>query len=139
MAIDVKVPSVGESVTEGRIARWLKKDGESVKADEPIFELESDKAAQEISSPRAGVLKTRVPEGEIVKIGQVVATVDAAAIPAEPKKEAPSAEAKKEPSPAPAAGDGKPDAILSPAAKVLAAERNLEPKIIAATGPVGRV
>ena len=67
MAIEVKVPSVGESVTEGRIARWMKKDGEAVKLDEPLFELESDKAAQEIVAPAAGILKTLFPEGEIVQ------------------------------------------------------------------------
>ncbi len=139
MAIDVKVPSVGESVTEGRIARWLKKDGEAVKPDEPIFELESDKAAQEIAAPAAGVLKTLVPEGEIVKIGQVVATVDASAAPTEAKKAPPPTEPQKEPQPPSETSDGKPDVILSPAARVLVAEKNLDPKTITATGPGGRV
>jgi 2-oxoglutarate dehydrogenase E2 component (dihydrolipoamide succinyltransferase) len=111
MAIEVKVPSVGESVTEGRIAHWLKKDGESVKTDEPLFELESDKAAQEIAAPAAGVLTTLVPEGEIVKIGQVVATVDPSGV-AKPEAAKPAkVEAVED--------DAKPDVILSPAAKVM--------------------
>lgn len=132
MAIEVKVPSVGESVTEGRIAKWLKKDGEAVRVDEPIFELESDKAAQEIMAPAAGVLRTLVPEGEVVKIGQVVASVDPSGQPA-PVKPSPQPAAK------PVSDDGQPDVILSPAARVLAAERNLDPTKIAATGPGGRV
>ena len=76
MAIDVTVPSVGESVTEGRIARWLKADGAAVAADEPLFELETDKASQEIPAPAAGVLKIRVKEGEAVRIGAIVANIE---------------------------------------------------------------
>ena len=61
MAVEqVKVPSPGESVTEGRIAQWYKPDGAAVKVDEPLFELESDKAAQTVPAPVAGVLKIKV-------------------------------------------------------------------------------
>src|SRR5262245_27040726 len=76
MAIDVKVPPVGESVTEGVLARWLKKDGEAVQAGEPLFELETDKATQEVTAPTAGVLSHIVPEGAKVNIGAVVGKVD---------------------------------------------------------------
>src|SRR5262245_7404173 len=76
MAIDVKVPSVGESITEARIAKWLKPDGAAVAMDEPIVELATDKAPQDIPAPSAGVLAIRVKEGEVVKIGTVVAAID---------------------------------------------------------------
>lgn len=134
MAIEVKVPSVGESVTEGRIARWIKKDGEQVNLDDPLFELESDKAAVDIPAPAAGVLKTLVAEGEIVKIGQVVASVDPAgkAIEKTPAKAIVKAAVAE-------ADEGKPDVILSPAARVMVAERNLDPSTITATGPGNRI
>ncbi len=76
MAIDVTVPAVGESVSEGRIAKWLKPDGSAVAVDEPLFELETDKASQEITAQSAGVLSIKVKEGEVVKIGAVVAAID---------------------------------------------------------------
>jgi 2-oxoglutarate dehydrogenase E2 component (dihydrolipoamide succinyltransferase) len=139
MAIDVKVPSVGESVTEGKIAKWLKQNGQAVKADDPIFELESDKAAQEIAAPAAGVLTTLVPEGDMVKIGQIVARIDATATAKEEPKAAPKPAAPKATAKADDHDAGAPDVILSPAARVMVAERNLEPKTIAATGPGGRV
>ena len=64
MAVDVKVQSVGESITEGRLARWLKPDGAAVQADEMIVELETDKASQELAAPAAGILKILVKEGD---------------------------------------------------------------------------
>ncbi|CAN5608604.1 2-oxoglutarate dehydrogenase complex dihydrolipoyllysine-residue succinyltransferase [soil metagenome] len=139
MAIEVKVPSVGESVTEGRIARWMKKDGESVKADEPLFELESDKAAQEIAAPAAGVLKLLVAEGEMVKIGQVVATVDPAGVATSVPTAKPAPELAAVSAPTHDADHGKPDVILSPAARVMVAEKGIDPASVTATGPGGRV
>ena len=74
--VDVKVPSVGESISEVTIASWLKKDGDMVKLDEAICSIESDKATLEISAPKAGKLKVLVKEGETVAIGTKVAEVD---------------------------------------------------------------
>src|SRR5690606_31636184 len=74
--IEVKVPSVGESISEVTIASWLKKDGDVVKLDEAICSIESDKATLEISAPKAGKLKILVKEGETVAIGTKVAEVD---------------------------------------------------------------
>src|SRR5436190_23083824 len=76
MAVEIKVPSVGESITEGVLSRWLKKDGDAVRSGEPLFELETDKATQEVPSPADGVLSISVKEGERVVIGSVVGSID---------------------------------------------------------------
>ena len=113
MLVDVKVPSVGESVTEALLAQWFKNDGDTVKKDEPLFVIETDKVTLEVVSEAAGVLAIKVQEGETVAIGAVVGTIDTAAAPqaAEPpadedapeKKEAQSttaaAEQAQEPAP----------------------------------------
>jgi len=144
MATEVTVPAVGESVTEGRIARWLKPDGAAVKTDEPLFELETDKAAQEITAPAAGVLRVKAKEGETVRVGQVVAEIDPAGVPAAAPAAAPApAPAPAAPAaatPKPAGGDGpRPEPILSPAARVMVADRGLDPAAVPGTGPGGRV
>lgn len=98
MAQQVKVPAVGESITEVTIANWLKKDGDIVKQDEIIAELESDKATFELPAPQAGVLKILKQKGEVVPIGTAICEVqDSAAAPKAdpPKAEAPKAEAPK--------------------------------------------
>ena len=76
MATPIKIPSVGESITEGTIARWLKRDGDRVNADEPIFELETEKASSEVPAPAAGVLRVKEREGAKVAIGAVVGEID---------------------------------------------------------------
>src|SRR5207253_11019834 len=76
MATEIKVPSVGESITEGTIARWLKKDGEQVTAEEPLFELETDKATTEVAAPAAGILRVTAGEGSTVAIGSVVGRIE---------------------------------------------------------------
>jgi 2-oxoglutarate dehydrogenase E2 component (dihydrolipoamide succinyltransferase) len=143
MAIDVTVPSVGESVTEGRIARWLKADGSAVVADEPLFELETDKASQEIPAPVAGVLKIRVKEGEAVRIGAVVANIEpdgkptakASPTPASPARHSGGAAAET-----PVMTDGaRREPKVSPAARQIAADKRLDPATIPATGPKGVV
>ncbi len=79
MAFQVKVPTVGESISEVTIANWTKKDGDTVKMDEVIAELESDKATFELPAPQAGVLKIVKKQGEVVPIGQVICEIDGAA------------------------------------------------------------
>src|ERR671937_11283 len=77
MATDVQVPALGESITEGTLAQWLKKPGEAVRADEAIASLETDKVSVEVPSPIAGVLTEQlVKEGENVAVGAVIARVD---------------------------------------------------------------
>src|SRR5438093_10397355 len=89
MSVDVRIPTLGESVTEGVIVRWAKRDGEAVAADDVLLELETDKASLEIPAPGAGVLHIVKPEGEKVAVGELVARIEedgkgrAAAAPAE--------------------------------------------------------
>src|SRR5437762_6472035 len=95
MAIEVKIPSVGESITSGVVSVWHKKSGEFVNEGEALFTLETDKVSTEIVAEKAGILETKVPEGQEVKIGEVVAMIDdSKGTPAEKKEEKPK---KKEP------------------------------------------
>src|SRR5437016_10869520 len=92
MAVEVKIPAVGESITSGIVSVWHKKSGDFVNAGDALFTLETDKVSTEIAAETAGVLDTIVPEGQEVKIGEVVATIDdskksSEAAPAEKKKE----------------------------------------------------
>src|SRR6187431_840263 len=104
MGIQIKVPAVGESITEVTIANWLKKDGDAVQLDEVIAELESDKATFELTAPSAGTLKIIKQQGETVPIGEVISEITegaAAAAPA-PKAESKAAAAAPAATPAPA-------------------------------------
>src|SRR5215467_5257615 len=76
MAIEVKIPAVGESITSGVVSVWHKKSGEFVNEGEPLFTLETDKVSTEVVADKAGLLETKVPEGKEVKIGEVVAIID---------------------------------------------------------------
>src|SRR6516162_3817777 len=79
MAVDVVMPQMGESIFEGTITKWLKKPGDKVERDEPLFEISTDKVDAEIPSPSAGVLKEiKIPEGQTVPIQTVVAVIDGA-------------------------------------------------------------
>jgi 2-oxoglutarate dehydrogenase E2 component (dihydrolipoamide succinyltransferase) len=130
MPIDIKVPSVGESITEGSIARWLKKDGANVAVDEPLFELETEKATQDVPAPAAGILHITIGEGKTVAIGAVVGTIEPSAAPTAPVA-APvkPVENKVEASPT----------TLSPAARRLASEEKVDVKGLAGTGRGGVV
>ncbi len=77
MATEIKVPTLGESVTTATVARWIKQAGEAVAADEPLVELETDKVTVEVSAPTAGVLSISVPEGGEVEVGTVLGMVEA--------------------------------------------------------------
>ena len=78
MAIEIIIPSVGESITEALLAEWFKTDGESVQKDEPLLVIETDKVTLEVVAEAAGTLKITVPAGETVAIGAVVGGIDAA-------------------------------------------------------------
>lgn len=144
--MEIKVPAVGESVVEALVARWLKKDGESVAKDEPLCEIETDKITLEIQSEADGVLSVLVPEGETVRIGAVIGDIkEQASISPPPKKEtavteapAPKApEATPAPSP-PAAPAGEPHPT-SPAGRKLARELGIAAEGIKGSGKKGRV
>ena len=144
MTTDVKVPTLGESITEATLGQWLKKVGDSVKADEPIASLETDKVAVEVPSPVAGVIGAlTVAEGDTVLVGALIATIEeggAASAPA-PAAAAPKAEA----SPAATAAQQAPAVpsqtsdALSPSAKRAAGETGVDPATVSGTGKDGRV
>jgi pyruvate dehydrogenase E2 component (dihydrolipoamide acetyltransferase) len=143
MAVDVIMPQMGESIFEGTITKWLKKVGDRIERDEPLFEISTDKVDAEIPAPSAGVLKEiKVPEGKTVPIQTVVAVIDAegasagapAATPAAPPAaQAPAAPEKKE---TPKAADAAPPAPPAPAPTPAAAPA---PSPAPSATPPGRV
>jgi len=154
MATEVKVPALGESVTEATVGQWLKKPGDAVKMDEPIASLETDKVAVEVPSPVAGVLgELLVKEGDTVNVGAVIATVEAGgagataapakAPAAQPAAAAPSPAAAAAPVPAAAPAPAEPEVAgavtLSPAVRRLVLEHGLDPSRITGTGKDGRL
>ena len=156
MMIEVKIPSVGESVTSGVVSAWHKKSGEFVNEGEPLFALETDKVSTDIVAEKSGVLETKVPEGQEVKIGQVVATIDdSKQQAAERKEEKPKKQSeekrkteaeleKKTASVAAGADRGGPESptppsVLSPAVRRIVEEERLEPEKIRGTGEGGRL
>jgi 2-oxoglutarate dehydrogenase E2 component (dihydrolipoamide succinyltransferase) len=164
MAIEVKIPAVGESITSGVVSAWHKKSGEFVNEGEALFTLETDKVSTQIVAEKAGVLETKVPEGQEVKIGEVVAIIDdSRRLAAEKKEEKPKKKEPEEKKPEPekkaaavAAGDlsavasakaddrgrretATPPVVLSPAVRRIVEEEKLEPEKIHGTGEGGRV
>src|SRR3954464_10869602 len=100
---DITLPQLGETVTEGTITRWFKKVGDTVAADEPLFEVSTDKVDTEVPSPSAGVLtEIRAQEGDTVPVGAVIAVVGGADAPAAAPAPAPAPAAEPAPAPAPA-------------------------------------
>jgi 2-oxoglutarate dehydrogenase E2 component (dihydrolipoamide succinyltransferase) len=128
VATEIVVPALGESVTTATVARWMKQQGETVAADEPLVELETDKVTVEVNAPSAGVLASvGVPEGAEVEVGAVLGLVDAAGAPATRPDAAPkSKESPKAPEPRPAAnppaGVNPPPRPLGPVSRPAASE-----------------
>ena len=167
MLIEIKVPSVGESVTEALLAQWFKNDGDPVKKDEPLFVIETDKVTLEVVAEDDGILAIKVPEGETIAIGAVVGTLDTAAAAAKAAPQAAAAAESEKPAPpepppeaqpqAPVAADSQPqtpeppaapeipgghiqnDRPLAPSVRRLVAEKGLNPALISGTGPNGRI
>ena len=139
MATDVKVPALGESITEGTLAQWLKKPGEAVAADEPIVSLETDKVSVEVPSPVAGTMSEQLfKEGDTVEVGAVIARIGepgASAATAAPAAEV-SAEPRKEPEVEHAE---HADLTLSPAVRRAVLEHHVDPSKIHGTGKDGRL
>jgi 2-oxoglutarate dehydrogenase E2 component (dihydrolipoamide succinyltransferase) len=141
MATEIRVPALGESVSEATIGQWFKKPGEAVTADEPLVELETDKVTIEVRAPEAGVLEdVSAKPGDTVKVGALLGQIggergkaEAKAV-AEVKAAAPAKAAK------PGQAQARPEAApLSPAVRKLVEERNLEPQRIAGSGKDGRL
>src|SRR5438552_2134333 len=155
MATDVQVPALGESITEGTLAQWLKKPGEAVAADEPIASLETDKVSVEVPSPVAGVLTEQlVQEGDNVAVGAVIARIDetATAAAASASAQAPAAEPGPgetpqpreaaealTPEPEPAPEEEEHVTTLSPAVRRAVLEYHVDPTRIRGTGKDGRL
>lgn len=132
---EILVPTLGESVSEATVATWLKKEGEAVKADEPIVELETDKVTLEVNAPSDGVIVNIVAgEGDNVEVGALLGEIsnDASAA----ASAAPAAKVEDTPAPAAAAED---DMKLSPAVQKLVDEHSLDPTKITGTGKDGRL
>src|SRR5450432_3405114 len=159
MAIEIKVPSVGESITEVTLVKWLKNDGTWVERDEVIAELESEKATFEINAQQAGILKTIAKEGDTLKIGDVACTIDdtaqkpesaalpegketAAATGGEQKKEEPK---KPEPvikaveKPKNENNQSSPDIKTTPVAAAMLADKKVDIKTVTPTGSNGKI
>lgn len=147
MKIDVKVPAVGESVTEATIGSWTKKSGEAVKRNDVLLLLETDKASVEVIAEQDGVLQIQVEAGQTVKIGSTVATIDGdakatVASAAPTSTAAQPAAAPSAPAPQPAAASmsaGSATMPLSPAAQRVVSERGLDPASIPGSGKDGRI
>jgi 2-oxoglutarate dehydrogenase E2 component (dihydrolipoamide succinyltransferase) len=144
MALEIKVPSVGESITEVTLAKWLKKDGDYVDRDEILAELESEKATFEINAVEAGVLKIMSAEGDTLKIGDVACSIDTDA----PRPEGKSAPAetktvetvaKSEGTQAPVSTIQQADIKASPVAAAMIADKKIDPSSVSPTGPKGRI
>jgi 2-oxoglutarate dehydrogenase E2 component (dihydrolipoamide succinyltransferase) len=155
--IDLKIPEVGESIQEALLAQWLKRDGETVRKDDVLFVIETDKVTLEISAPADGVLKIVVPEGQTVRIGAIVGKIEetGAGKGAEEGKKAPEAAGPQpglapeprapEPSAPPRAARPAAEAavaakpIISPVVRALAEQKGVDLSAVAPTGPGGRI
>ncbi len=145
MAIDIKVPTVGESISEVTLVKWLKKDGEYANRDEVIAELESEKATFELNAEQAGVIKTIAKEGDTLKIGDIVCSIDTDAakpegVKAEPAKDMVAAKAQesKPLNPKPL-NEPANDTKATPVAAAIIADKKVDVKTVTATGSNGKI
>src|SRR6266513_3149792 len=148
MAVDIVMPQMGESIFEGTITKWLKKPGDKVERDEPLFEISTDKVDAEIPSPSAGVLKEiKVGEGQTVPIQTIVGVIDAAGSAAPAGAPAPAAPKPSAPAPAAApvvaalvsSGSAGERIHSSPLVRRIAKEHGIDLSTVAGTGAGGRI
>jgi 2-oxoglutarate dehydrogenase E2 component (dihydrolipoamide succinyltransferase) len=160
MAIEIKIPSVGESVQEAVLAEWFKKDGDLVQKDEPLFVIETDKVTLEVVAEASGILKILIPDGETVAIDTVVGQIDTAGAVEPPAPEAkpeqppataaaveapaPSPPPEVPPAPIPAPAETPPATadtvtILPPSVRRLVAEKHVDISPVTGSGPGGRI
>ena len=143
MILEMKVPSPGESITEVEIATWLVEDGDYVEKDQPIAEVDSDKATLELPAEESGIVTLQAEEGDAVEVGAVVCLIDTAAEKPEGSSTTPTSTSVKE---APKATPVKEEVATtyasgtaSPAAKKILAEKDIEASSITGTGKAGRI
>lgn len=148
MSLEIKIPTVGESITEVVLAQWLKQDGDYVEMDENIAELESDKATFELPAEKAGILRISAQEGDTIEIGGIVGYIeegDAPAASAEPKASAAQQDSKPAAQPeAKAEADSEQEGSYaahsaSPAAAKILREKGIDPSQVKGTGKDGRI
>jgi 2-oxoglutarate dehydrogenase E2 component (dihydrolipoamide succinyltransferase) len=143
MSLVIKVPPVGESISEVTLSQWIKKDGDYVEMDEIIAELESDKATFELTAEKAGTLKTIAKEGDTLEIGAPVCSIEEGGSPAAPKPAAEAAPKIEAQSPAMKVEDAKEKTyaagVPSPAAAKILAEKGIDPAGVNGTGVGGRL
>ena len=144
MATEIKVPTLGESVTEATIGQWFKATGDAVQADEPLVELETDKVTIEVPAPSAGTLGDIVAaEGETVEVGALLAMLNEGEASSAPAKEAPKKDAKEEApaaaAPAPAASSAPTSMPPAPSAAKMMTEQKVDPSSVSGSGVRGQV
>lgn len=143
MSTEIRVPTLGESVTEATIGKWFKKPGDAVKADEPLLELETDKVTLEVNAPAAGVLAEIVAkDGDTVGVGALLGSIGAGSGAAAPAPAAKAEAPKAAPAPAPAAAPAKAlpaDTPQAPSVQRIASETGVDPASVAGSGKDGRV
>jgi len=147
MILEMKVPSPGESITEVEIASWLVEDGDYVEKDQPIAEVDSDKATLELPAEESGIITLKAEEGDAVEVGAVVCLIDMEGAKPEGNTEAPTAKAKEEtPKPAPVAEAPKTvepttyaSGTAAPAAQKILDEKGIDNASVSGTGKDGRI
>jgi 2-oxoglutarate dehydrogenase E2 component (dihydrolipoamide succinyltransferase) len=154
MGVEIKVPTLGESVTQATVSKWFKQAGEAVAQDEPLVEIETDKVTVEVNAPASGALASiAAPAGSDVQVGALLGVIEAGAAGAKPAAAPKAAPAPKAaapvpkamaPAPTPAPKPAAPtpaggETVLAPAVRKLIEEHRLDPAKIAATGPGGRL
>ena len=140
--LEMKVPSPGESITEVEIAAWLVEDGDYVEKDQPIAEVDSDKATLELPAEESGIITLKAEEGDAVNVGEVVCLIDMSA--AKPAGDAPKAPATPQPEVKAAVKEAPKTATYatgtaSPAAKKVLAEKGMDAAAVKGTGKDGRI
>ncbi len=137
--IEIKIPAVGESITEVTVSVWSKKEGDSVKMDEVLCELESDKATFELPAEASGILHIVAQEGTVLAIGAVVATITVGAGAATPQAVATPASSTPQPVATPSQSDSYASGHASPAAAKILSEKGIETGAVQGTGVDGRI
>lgn len=144
MSIEIKVPTVGESISEVTLSQWLKQDGDYVEMDENIAELESDKATFELPAEKAGILRIVAQEGDTLEIGALVGRIEAGDAPAAKKDDTEKSDAQPDAAPAdatpePAQQSNYATGTASPAAAKVLREKGIDPAAIEGSGKDGRI
>lgn len=144
MSIEIKVPTVGESITEVTLVKWIKKDGDWVERDEVIAELESEKATFEINAEQAGILKTIAKEDDTLKIGDIACTIDTdaprpAGVTAKAEEPKATAAPTAAPETKPVAASVATDVKATPVAAAIIADKKIDTKTVTPSGSNGKI